>query len=84
MNASNLFSYSVLQSNSLVGALEYDFTRIVKVKSNMHVAVDICMSPTLNVAVAVDIYMSPILNVAVDKCMSPTLKCHPVFRHTRP
>ena len=45
------------------------YTRIVKVRSNMHVDVDKCMSSTLN--------------VAVDKCMSPALKFYPVFRHIR-
>ena len=40
MNASNLFSYRILQSNSLVDAIEYELTHIVKIRSNMHVEVE--------------------------------------------
>ena len=56
--ASNLFSYRRIQSNSLVKAIEYElfYTHIVKIRSNMYVAVDKCTSSTFKFSPRIPAY----------------------------
>ena len=56
--ASNLFSYRRIQSNSLVKAIEYElfYTHIVKIRSNMYVAVDQCTSSTFKFSPRIPAY----------------------------